>query len=108
MQTKLAMFEYLKLQAFIMHFCMIRLRKYIRTLVITRNSSNVFEMNGWINGLTVYNVHVMFEISAKTIYERNNCIKTNTYVYNILGTLVTSHYVIYQSMDYGLIIANLI
>jgi hypothetical protein len=34
MQTKLAMFEYLKLQAFIMHFCMIRLRKYIRTLVI--------------------------------------------------------------------------
>jgi hypothetical protein len=30
MQTKLAMFEYLKLQAFIMHFCMIRLRKYIR------------------------------------------------------------------------------
>ena len=35
-------------------------------------------MNGWINGLTVYNVHVMFEISAKTIhvYERNNCIKT--------------------------------
>jgi hypothetical protein len=36
MQTKLAMFEYLKLQAFIMHFCMIRLRKYIRTLVITR------------------------------------------------------------------------
>jgi hypothetical protein len=32
MQTKLAMFEYLKLQAFIMHFCMIRLRKYIRTL----------------------------------------------------------------------------
>ena len=25
-------------------------------------------MNGWINGLTVYNVHVMFEISAKTIY----------------------------------------
>jgi DNA-binding ferritin-like protein len=42
MQTKLAMFEYLKLQAFIMHFCM--------------------------NGLTVYNVHVMFEISAKTIY----------------------------------------
>ena len=37
---------------------------------------NVFQMNGWINGLTVYNVHVMFEISAKTIYERNNCIKT--------------------------------
>ena len=35
-------------------------------------------MNGWINGLTVYNVHVMFEISAKDyIYERNNCIKTN-------------------------------
>ena len=33
-------------------------------------------MNGWINGLTVYNVHVMFEISAKTIYEINNCIKT--------------------------------
>ena len=31
---------------------------------------NVFQMNGWIN------VHVMFEISAKTIYERNNCIKT--------------------------------
>ena len=29
---------------------------------------NVFQMNGWINGLTVYNVHVMFEISAKTIY----------------------------------------
>jgi hypothetical protein len=26
---------------------------------------NVFRMNGWINGLTVYNVHVMFEISAK-------------------------------------------
>ena len=25
-------------------------------------------INGWINGLTVYNVHVMFEISAKTIY----------------------------------------
>ena len=25
-------------------------------------------MNGWINGLTVYNVHVMFEISARTIY----------------------------------------
>jgi hypothetical protein len=22
---------------------------------------NVFQMNGWINGLTVYNVHVMFE-----------------------------------------------
>ena len=40
MQTKLAMFEYLKLQAFIMHFCMIRLRKYIRTLVITRNSQH--------------------------------------------------------------------
>jgi hypothetical protein len=38
MQTKLAMFEYLKLQAFIMHFCMIRLRKYIHTLVITRNT----------------------------------------------------------------------
>ena len=37
---------------------------------------NVFQMNGWINGLTVYNVHVLFEISAKTIYERNNCIKT--------------------------------
>jgi hypothetical protein len=75
MQTKLAMFEYLKLQAFIMHVCMIRLRKYIRTLVITRNSQhyhvniiNVFQMNGWINGLTVHNVHVMFEISAKTIY----------------------------------------
>ena len=29
---------------------------------------NVFQMNGWINGLTVYNVHAMFEISAKTIY----------------------------------------
>ena len=28
---------------------------------------NVFQMNGWISGLTVYNVHVMFEISAKTI-----------------------------------------
>ena len=27
---------------------------------------NVFQMNGWINGLTVYNVPVMFEISAKT------------------------------------------
>ena len=40
MQTKLAMFEYLKLQAFIMHFCMIQLRKYIRTLVITRNSQH--------------------------------------------------------------------
>ena len=40
MQTKLAMFEYLKLQAFIMHFCMIRLRKYIRTLVITRNNQH--------------------------------------------------------------------
>ena len=38
MQTKLAMFEYLKLQAFIMHFCMIRLRQYNRTLVITRNT----------------------------------------------------------------------
>jgi hypothetical protein len=40
MQTKLAMFEYLKLQAFIKHFCMIRLRKYIRTLVITRNNQH--------------------------------------------------------------------
>ena len=29
---------------------------------------NVFQMNGWIIGLTVYKVHVMFEISAKTIY----------------------------------------
>jgi hypothetical protein len=28
----------------------------------------VFQMNGWVNGLTLYNVHVMFEISAKTIY----------------------------------------
>ena len=34
------------------------------------------QMNGWINGPTVYNVHVMFEISADYIYERNNCIKT--------------------------------
>ena len=39
MQTKLAMFEYLKLQAFIKHFCMIRLRKYIRTLVITATAN---------------------------------------------------------------------
>ena len=29
---------------------------------------NVFQMNGLVNGLTVYNAHVMFEISAKTIY----------------------------------------
>ena len=29
---------------------------------------NVFQMNGCVNGLTVYIVHVMFEISAKTIY----------------------------------------
>ena len=28
---------------------------------------NVFQMNGGNNGLTMYNVHVMFEISAKTI-----------------------------------------
>ena len=39
MQTKLAMFEYLKLQAFIKHFCMIRLRTYIRTLVITATAN---------------------------------------------------------------------
>jgi hypothetical protein len=26
-------------------------------------------MKGWINGLTVYNVHVLFEISAQTIYD---------------------------------------
>jgi NADH:ubiquinone oxidoreductase subunit E len=32
---------------------------------------NVFQMSGWINRLTVYNVHVMFEISAKTIYIDN-------------------------------------
>ena len=39
---------------------------------------NVFQVNAWVIGLTVYNVHVMFEISAKTMYyERNNCIKTD-------------------------------
>jgi hypothetical protein len=28
---------------------------------------NVFQMNGWINGLTVYNVHVMFEFYSLLI-----------------------------------------
>ena len=67
-----------KLVCILSFFSCYFISKYIITciLIIINAYINVFQMNGWINGLTVYNVHVMFEISAKTIYESNNCLKT--------------------------------
>jgi hypothetical protein len=61
----------LKLVFYLLEFYSLLIRITVHFLFCAipfETDSHTPGLYAWINGLTVYNVHVMFEISAKTIY----------------------------------------